>query len=185
MSCAFCGETEGVAHYRTVPDRFGHYEFCKKGDCYTKYNAYVYRDTYDMSYGVPVAVMTEDQRREIADDIVKKCAYCGAESSVSVTKNWRLGAQYNHNTFCRNDSCCRQYISFMDNFDRIPQCLLEEAVIIVNSSSTNATTTATTTTETITTTTALTKREMPAAEKEVAEGVVKSIKLRIRQLRFA
>jgi hypothetical protein len=99
--------------------------FCKDQDCFDKYK-YCAVNYYDLTYGIPYLwkmYAKKNQRlyRSVPDDesAKPKCAYCN-ESNENVVYHPLILSWFQHNSFCKNSTCCKRYIYFVENVPRIP-----------------------------------------------------------------
>jgi hypothetical protein len=134
--CCFCGSVENIEHHNqfNFNPNMGYFDFCKSGTgCLGKYHRFVSSGYTDLSYGVPFAyskVTPETQRKvpkrkagtngQLPDLTCDYCGKCGPD----VMTNTSLPAKaYKHADFCKNKTCCRNYVVYVQNVTRIPHAL--------------------------------------------------------------
>jgi hypothetical protein len=103
MNCAWCNKSEDIFRMQSVPDRWGHYEFCKSGPCSVYYNNYVYRK--DLTYGLPHFIKERESSNQC-------CDFCGKVSVSTVNLPFK---DLKHFTFCKNSTCYRRFSTFMQH----------------------------------------------------------------------
>jgi hypothetical protein len=122
--CDFCGNTTDVLTHSSVPDRFGYYNFCRTGDCYTNYHNYIYKN--DTSRGKPYStkqllldIDTKTLTRHVS--INAPCDFCG--DTEDVRRHIDVPDKFEHYNFCNYKECYSAYDRFIyrkDLSDGIP-----------------------------------------------------------------
>jgi hypothetical protein len=107
LLCDFCGSTENVIHHSCVPDRFGHYNFCKYTACYDNYHLFIY--CKDLSAGIPYSIKIT---YPAADKPIKnkQCVYCGNKSG-GVIKYYSPYTKFKF--FCKNNRCYKNFCEYV------------------------------------------------------------------------
>jgi hypothetical protein len=99
--------------------------FCGDKDCFDQYR-YCAINYYDLTYGIPR--LWEDEARKNSrlycaapDKLTKlRCAYCNEGDENVVVYHPLILSWYQHNVFCKNSTCCKRYVSFVEDVPRIP-----------------------------------------------------------------
>jgi hypothetical protein len=106
--CDFCGGPDNIINLKTVPDRFGHYNFCREGSCVTSYHNYIY--SKDLTNGIPYAIKTtypQDLRSG-----PRQCAYCGKRNE-NVIRVFSAPRFLRYKSFCKNDKCYKTFYHYV------------------------------------------------------------------------
>jgi hypothetical protein len=131
--CDFCGGTENIINHHCVPDRYGHYNFCRATKCFDYYGNFVYSRWENLTHGIPHCykkrfqkVDTEPEQGELL-----QCDFCGKISNdennaPQVIKCPFLPSYYLHSNFCKNEICCKAYREYMTDLKRIPYAIKKE-----------------------------------------------------------
>src|SRR5579859_1014795 len=112
--CDFCGKFGDVVHHTSVPDRFGFYNFCRTGPCYSYYFNFVYHK--DLSSGLPFSTKIKLLETDLNNCALKEstedpCDFCGSLSNVINYKD--VPERFEHYNFCRYTRCYIDYDHFI------------------------------------------------------------------------
>jgi hypothetical protein len=117
--CACCGENDRakLRHFFSVPYQYGKYDFCKDGDCFSKYGKFIYAyksgrwgGFRKLKYGLPFYVTKHHP--DLNSEIQLSCDFCGVVST-SVITNVCMDPAFAHKNFCRNNKCCDRYCKYV------------------------------------------------------------------------
>jgi hypothetical protein len=125
--CSMCGSRDAktLRQHSCLSTNNGLSFFCQDTDCMERYR-YCAFNYYDLSYGIPYLWKVEARRNPrlyhpVPDDNTKpRCAYCNECDENIVVYHPLILSWFQHNAFCKNSICCKQYISFVENVPRIP-----------------------------------------------------------------
>jgi hypothetical protein len=125
--CGMCGskEVKTLIQHSCISTNRGVTFFCRDKDCFDQYR-YCAINYYDLTYGIPELWEVEAGKnsrlyRGAPDKSTKlRCAYCNEDDENVVVYHPLILSWFQHNVFCKNSTCCKQYISFVENIPRIP-----------------------------------------------------------------
>jgi hypothetical protein len=124
ICCGMCGSTNAdtLLSHSCIPVSVTF--FCSDKNCLDQYR-YCAINYHDLTYGIPHLWKVYAQNnprlyRSYDEDINPSCAYCNEKDESIVVYHPLMLSWFQHNAFCRNSTCCKQYIFFVENIPRIP-----------------------------------------------------------------
>jgi hypothetical protein len=130
--CDFCGGTENIVNHHCVPDRYGHYNFCRATKCFDYYGNFVYSRWENLTHGIPHCYKKRFPKVDTEPEVgeLLQCDFCGKtsrdENNHEVMKCPFLPSYYLHSNFCKNQICCKAYREYMTDLKRIPYAIKKE-----------------------------------------------------------
>jgi hypothetical protein len=125
--CGHCGETDPSKLHtmQDVPCFYNHYTFCNEGKCVQNYTDFRYSFTFfndfggytDLKGGIPYCYSKKNPYEK--QTVKRRCDYCNA-IGYNVIVNTRMPGYNEHNNFCMNDSCCNEYIRYLEMIKVLP-----------------------------------------------------------------
>jgi hypothetical protein len=128
--CGFCGSVKNTVQSFWEDSNTWFYSFCKDTECDRMYHAHAsnHRNPCtDLTYGLPfLCVKQRNENRDFVVPVIEAqrkdltCAYCGECNSKVITNTCMLKYrqylyEYEHHTFCKNDTCCKLYKEYVDH----------------------------------------------------------------------
>ena len=126
LQCDFCGIiSENVEHNVMVPNRYGHYNFCKGNEtelsCFRKYGIFTY-NFLNISYGIIFFVKKESISSRWSEARIENllnpeetltCDFCGNANGNVIDVAFLYAYAQKHTKFCKNIVCYTSYTEYI------------------------------------------------------------------------